>query len=104
MELIKKLSFRGKKMGNELPEAVEKIANDYLDRLSEHLAAMPAGDRRELLDEIRSHIHDAYMNESTGSDVDRILSVLRKLGEPAEVISNRMPKAVEKMGKGKKSG
>ena len=90
-------------MVNELPEAAEKIANDYLDRLSDQLAGMPIGDRRELLDEIRSHIYDAYMNENEGSDIDRTLTVLRRLGEPAEVISSRVPKAVENMGKGKKA-
>ncbi len=90
-------------MSNELPQSAEKIANDYLDRLSNLLTGMPISDRRELLSEIRSHIYDSYMSESVGDEIERILTVLRKLGEPADVISSRMPRAVEEMGKNKKA-
>ena len=90
-------------MSNQLPQAAEKIANDYLDRLSNMLTGMPVSDRREFINEIRSHIYDSYMSESTGDEIERILTVLRKLGEPADVISSRMPQAVEDMGKKKKA-
>ena len=90
-------------MNNELPHAAERIANDYLDRLSELLKGMPVSDRHELLNEIRSHIYDSYMSETTGDEIERILTVLRKLGEPADVISSRMPQAVNRLGKGKKA-
>lgn len=90
-------------MSNELPQTAERIANDYLDRLSNLLTGMPVSDRSDLLDEIRSHIYDSYMSASTGDEIERILAVLRKLGEPADVISNRMPHAVEEMGKKKKA-
>ncbi len=90
-------------MSNEFPQAAEKIANDYLDRLSDQLKGMPISDRHELLNEIRSHIYDSYMSETAGDEIERILTVLRKLGEPADVISSRMPQAVNRLGKGKKA-
>jgi uncharacterized membrane protein len=90
-------------MNNELPQAAEKIANDYVDRLSARLTGMPASDRRELLNEVRSHIHDSYMNESPGDEIERILATLRKLGDPEEVIASRMPRAVERLGRSRKA-
>jgi len=64
---------------------------------------MPAGDRDELLNEIRSHIYDSYMDETAGDEIERILAVLRRLGDPADLISSRMPHAVTRLGKGKKA-
>ena len=90
-------------MSNELPHAAERIANDYENRLSDRLKGMPAGDRNELLHEIRSHIYDSFMSETTGDEIDRILTVLRKLGEPEDVIAGRMAKSVEKLGRSKKA-
>ena len=90
-------------MSNGLPHAAERIANDYVDRLSDRLKGMPVDDRNELLSEIRSHIYDSYMSETTGDEIERILRVLRKLGEPADAISSHMPQAVEKLGKSKKA-
>jgi uncharacterized membrane protein len=90
-------------MSDELPPIAAKIANDYLDRLSGRLVGMPLNDRRELLDEVKSHIYDSYMNEGAGDEIERILTVLRRLGDPADVITSRMPQAVERLGKGKKA-
>jgi len=90
-------------MSNELPHAAERIASDYMDRLTERLTGMPISDRRELMNEIRFHIYDSYMSETTGDEIERILTVLRRLGEPEDVISSRMPQAVERLGKGKKA-
>ena len=90
-------------MSNELPPIAAKIANDYLDRLSNRLKGMLLSDRQELLDEIKSHIYDSYMNEGSEDEIERILKVLRRLGDPVDVISTRMPQAVERLGKGKKA-
>jgi len=90
-------------MNNGFPQSVEKIVNDYLERLASRLKGMPDGDRRELVDEIRSHIFESYVNESAGDEIERILAVLRRLGDPADVISSRMPQAVTRLGKGKRA-
>ena len=90
-------------MNNGFPQSVEKIVNDYLERLAARLKGMPDGDRRELVDEIRSHIYESYVSESAGDEIERILAVLRRLGDPADVISSRMPQAVTRLGKGKRA-
>jgi uncharacterized membrane protein len=90
-------------MNSDFPQSVEKIVNDYLERLAARLKGMPASDRRELVDEIRSHIYESYVSESAGDEIERILAVLRRLGDPADVISSRMPQAVARLGKGKRA-
>jgi uncharacterized membrane protein len=90
-------------MNSDFPQSVEKIVNDYLERLATRLKGMPAGDRRELVDEIRSHIYESYVSESSGDEIERILAVLRRLGDPADAISSRMPQAVARLGKGKRA-
>lgn len=86
-------------MTDLFPQPVEKIVTDYLDRLSDRLKGMPATDSQEFANEIRSHIYDSFMGESGGDDVERILTVLRRLGDPADVISSRMPETITRIGK-----
>jgi uncharacterized membrane protein len=81
--------------------AAQAVINDYLDRLKYRLTGFPAADREDLLREIVSHIDDAFAAETGGEEMDRLLRVLRRLGEPAEVISERMSPAMIKMGKKK---
>jgi hypothetical protein len=54
-----------------------------------------------LLREIKCHIDEAFAGETGGDEMERLLRVLRRLGEPADVISERMPPAMVKMGKNK---
>lgn len=90
-------------MTSDFPEPVEKIVKDYLDRLNLRLQGMPAPDRGELVSEIRSHIYESYTAESSGDEIERILAVLRRLGEPADVIASRLPQAVTRLGKLRKA-
>jgi uncharacterized membrane protein len=90
-------------MNNDFPQGVSRIVDDYLERLSANLKGMPGQDQRELLTEIRSHIYESYREEASPDEIDRILKVLRKLGEPSDVVSNRFADAVGKMGRGKKA-
>ncbi len=88
---------------NEYPEAAAKIADDYLERVKLQLRLVPARERDEFLREIQSHIHEAYHRtpgEQTAGDDDvaRMLAVLRNFGEPAEVVSDRLPKAMVRSG------
>ena len=89
-------------MNNNYPAAVEKIVNNYLDRLKKHLRSLPDKDKEELLKEVQSHIFESYTSDSTKDDVDRIFNVLIKLGEPGEVFAQRMPDQMVKMGKERK--
>lgn len=81
------------------PEAVATIARDYLDRLRLHLRAVPLRDQTEFLAEIESHIYEAYQQRAEADEVARILAVLRNLGEPAEVVADRLPAAMARSGR-----
>jgi uncharacterized membrane protein len=86
---------------NQYPEVVAAIVNDYLERLKRNLTLFPAIERDEFLREIQSHIYEAY-NQAPGSDdTQRILAVLRNFGEPAEVVSDRLPGAMMRSGTGR---
>ncbi|MBZ5500202.1 MAG: hypothetical protein LAP85_27725 [Acidobacteriia bacterium] len=90
-------------MNSDYPQAVARIVTDYLERLSARLKGMPDIDRQEVVNEIRSHIYESYTDESAGDEIERILKVLRRLGDPADVIASRMPQAVTRLGRGKKA-
>src|SRR5580658_10084205 len=83
---------------NDYPDAVAKIANDYLERVKSQLRQVPAREQDEFLLEIQSHLYEAYSQTAGSDDVARILTVLRNLGEPAEVVADRLPKAMVRSG------
>jgi uncharacterized membrane protein len=83
---------------NSYPDAVAKIANDYLERVKSQLPRMPVREQSEFLAEIESHLYEAYRQRPEEDDVVRILAVLRNLGEPAEVVSDRLPRTMATAG------
>src|SRR5215471_14755112 len=85
------------------PSSVDMVVNDYLDRLRQPLRSIPVVEREEFRQEIRSHIYEAYQQEPGVDEVARILAVLRRLGEPAEVVSDRLPESVLRAGRQKSS-
>jgi hypothetical protein len=80
------------------PEAVTQIANDYLGRVHLQLRLVTAPEQNEFLREIQSQIYQAYQQTVGVDDVARILAVLRNLGEPAEVVRERLPGAMVRSG------
>ena len=80
------------------PEAVNKIASDYLERVTGRLRAVPTQEREEFLRELRSHIFEAYRESANADEVSRILGVLRNIGEPADVVADRLPAAMIRSG------
>ncbi|MGA3237284.1 MAG: hypothetical protein ABSG03_13340 [Bryobacteraceae bacterium] len=83
---------------NNYPEAVAKIASDYLERVKSQLCLVPSRERDEFLRELQSHLYEAYRQTPGEDDVGRILEVLRNLGEPAEVVSDRLAGAMVRSG------
>jgi len=81
------------------PEVVEKIVQDYLQRLGIQLKGFPNSDQEEALKELGSHIYESYCCESDPEPVDRILKVLRKLGEPADVVAERLQESLLNVGR-----
>lgn len=88
-------------MNNNYPKSVEKIVNNYIDKLKEHMKGLPEEDKDDFVKEIQSHIYESYMNEKSEDEIDRIFNVLNKLGEPSEVFSKKMPDRIVKKGKEK---
>lgn len=85
------------------PEAVNSIVSDYLQRLDSQLAGLAALERRDFVREMESHIFEAYTNEANSSplettEVDRILRVLRRVGEPASVVEERLSDSLVRSG------
>ncbi len=89
-------------MGNNYSDSVDKIVNNYVKRFKDKLKGLPESDQSDLVKEIQSHIYESFMNDPTEDEVERIFNVLDRLGEPAEVISARMPEAMVQVGKKKK--
>src|ERR1022692_2148678 len=80
------------------PEVVVMIANDFLERVKVHLRPLPAHEQDEFLKELRSHLYEAYQQTQGDEDVARMLAVLRNLGEPGEVVADRLPDAMVRSG------
>jgi len=80
------------------PEVVAKIVNDYLERVKLQLRLVSVQEQVEFLREIDSHLLEAYQQTPGEDDVARILEVLRKFGEPAEVVADRLPGAMVRSG------
>jgi uncharacterized membrane protein len=89
-------------MANGFSGPVAQIVDNYLGRLKKNLKGIPVKDQEELVKEIHSHIYESFRADTAGDEVTRILRVLDKLGEPANVISSRMPEAMVTLGKKKK--
>ena len=89
-------------MANGFSGPVAQIVDNYLERLKKGLKGIPVKDQDELVREINSHIYESFREDSTPDEVARILKVLDKLGEPAAVLSARMPEAMVTLGKKKK--
>jgi len=83
---------------NSYPPVVAAIVNDYLARLHRQLQLIPAPEQTEFLREIESHIYEAYSRTPGPDDAQRILTVLRNLGEPAEVVADRLPGTMMRSG------
>lgn len=86
-------------MSNGFSGPAAQIVDNYLERLRKGLKGIPAKDQDELVKEINSHIYEAFRQDPTPDEVTRALKVLDKLGEPADVISTRMPEAMVAVGK-----
>ena len=69
-----------------------------MERVKSQLGLVPIREQNEFLREIESHLYEAYQQTPGDDDVARILAVLRNLGEPAEVVSDRLPGTMVRSG------
>ncbi len=64
----------------------DRLVADYLKRLDRALSDLPRDRRRELRDEIASHIAEARADLPHESEAD-VRALLERIGEPAEIAS-----------------
>ena len=62
----------------------DRLVDDYLKRLSHELRDLPRTRRRELVDDIASHIDEARGGMEAENEVE-IRNLLERLGDPAEI-------------------
>jgi len=86
-------------MTHELNDQVQSIIDNYLGRMRNHLKGLPDADREELVLEIYSHIYESYVEAGNEDEVQRILQVLDRLGEPSEVVASRLSGTIKRMGR-----
>jgi hypothetical protein len=72
------------------PADADILVRDYLGRLGEAAAALPATRRAELATEIRDHI-DAALAEAGNSDEVTVRNILERLGSPEEIVAGESP-------------
>ncbi|ADB50399.1 HAAS signaling domain-containing protein [Conexibacter woesei] len=65
--------------------ATDRLVDDYLDRLEDELADAPSSRRRELVDEISTHIEEARAALADGGTEAEVRMLLDRLGDPAEI-------------------
>lgn len=65
--------------------ATDRLVDDYLDRLEDELSDAPSARRRELVDEISTHIEDARAALAGRGTEAEVRTLLDRLGEPAEI-------------------
>lgn len=80
------------------PEAVLRIIDDYVDRVQARLGSVPREEQEEFLREIRSHLYESYQQAEGEDGVARILGVIRRFGEPSEVVADRLPGTMVRSG------
>jgi len=88
-------------MKDNFNEDVRKIVDDYIKRIESCMGKMPERDKTDFLKEIESHIYESYTESGIKNEIDRILDVLRRIGEPSEVFKTRGSETMKRIGKEK---
>lgn len=68
--------------------AVEKVVNDFLIRVKDRIGPDATGDKERFMTDLKGRIEALYNEEQTGDEIDRILNVIRKIGEPEQVAAS----------------
>jgi hypothetical protein len=64
------------------------LAADYLDRVDRAARRLPRGERRELVEEISAHLHEATTPDMPDAEA---LTVLDRLGDPDDIVEAQLP-------------
>lgn len=69
------------------------LAADYLDRIDRAARRLPRGERRELVEEISAHLHEATSPDMPDAEA---LTVLDRLGDPDEIVEAQLPEVTRR--------
>ena len=64
------------------------LAAEYLDRVDRAARRLPRGERRELVEEISAHLHEATSPDMPDAEA---LTVLDRLGNPEDIVEAQLP-------------
>lgn len=66
--------------------ASARVYQNYLKRIKKTVSSLPKKDQQEILLELNSHIYEGLKHKTQKSEIDRLLDILEKLGEPEEIL------------------
>ncbi|WP_405199291.1 HAAS signaling domain-containing protein [Christiangramia sp. LLG6405-1] len=66
--------------------ASQRIYKNYIDRIEKCVSTLSKADQREVLLEYNSHIYEGLGRNHNGTETDRLLDILEKLGEPEQYL------------------
>lgn len=66
--------------------ASKRIYDNYIRRIKKTIRPLPLQDQNEVIMEFNSHIYEALQHKDQKNEIDRLLDVIDKLGEPEEVL------------------
>jgi len=75
---VEKLKFKDK--------STERVYNNYLKRIGHAVKTLPSAEREDVLMEFNSHIYEGLQRKTAGNEMDCLLDVIDKLGEPEKVL------------------
>ncbi len=64
----------------------KRLYLNYMNRIKKKVKPLSATDQKEVLLEFNSHIYEGLLQKSQGSEMDRLLDILERLGDPEEVL------------------
>lgn len=65
-------------------DAPQKMLNEYLEQINEHLQGIPSFSRREFTNEIRAHLEEEW-KQTGGKDTADMQNILENFGDPEEI-------------------
>lgn len=64
----------------------QRVYDNYIRRIKRTIRPLPVKDQNEIMMEFNSHIYEALQHQNQKNEIDRLLDVIDKLGEPEEVL------------------
>lgn len=64
----------------------KRVYENYMNRIKKTVRTLPPIDQKEVLLEFNSHIYEGLARKNQEREIDRLLDVIDKLGDPEEVL------------------